>query len=193
VDVGHATVSGRHVLQHHRQARRLALDRCVLTHHFVGDLDQLVKATAHHAQIILHHAFALDTELLAQLVFDRLEESLLIQASALHQGRSSKKGSLESVTLHAELQFGAGCLLAGDTEPIDEIHLDLVLGDEALRMLGDEFPDFFRLGLIRLDDKHPAIFQAKQRIRMGENVRVGRHHDVDVGVLAVEPDRLGRR
>jgi hypothetical protein len=186
------TVTGRHLAQHDRQAG-------VLPGHLFArkadlllrDLGQFGVAAPHHAQVVGYHARALAAELRLQLRLDRGEQRVLGQAGIGHGRAGGEERALEGDALHAQLQLGGPGLLAGDLEGVEVEHADLVVDDELLRPEREAGPGL--LAEVGLDDEEAALLQAGQRVAVAEHGRVGREHDVDEDVFAVDADRLRRR
>jgi hypothetical protein len=126
-----------------------------------------------------------------QLGLDRGEQRVLGQAGVGHGRAGGEEGALEGDALHAQLQLGGAGLLAGDLEGVEVEHADLVVDDELLRPEREAGPGL--LAEVGLDDEEAALLQARERVAVAEHRRVGREHDVDVDVFAVDADRLRRR
>ena len=193
--LGQAAFVFRQALQHDRQrrgqleARRLARANLL---HFSWNLVDFGVTALHHAQVVVHHALALLAELVVELVFDRLEQRFLIQAGALLYARGMEERALEGVALHAQLQIGVGGFLARDAERIQVKDMDVVVGDELLRVHREGGPQRGGIRQVALDDEHAALFQARHRVGMQEDLRIGRQHDIDLGVFAVDADWFRR-
>jgi hypothetical protein len=195
MDVRHRRLALGQGLDHQRYlrcaARGLARDR--LGDRPRLDFDDLVEAALDHAHVVLDDARALRAELVLQLVADRVEQLGVAEPRLLHDGRGGEKGTLEGDTLHAQLQVGVGRLFPGDLEAVDGEDLEALVDDHSLKRRGDVLPDLLRGTPVALDDEDAAVLESGQRVGMVEHVRVGRQHHVDVVVLAVDADRLGRR
>ena len=193
VHVGHPAVVLRQLFQHDRQGAVLLLH--LLTseaYDLVLDLPGFIEAAAYHAQVVLHHAFALGAELGVELAFDGSEELLLVQPCHFHQGRAGEEGALEGVALHAQLQLRVARLFAGDLEAVDVEHANLVIDDELLSLPREAGPQLLFVVVGRLDNKNAALFQAVNRVGVTKHIRIRAHDHINVVILAVDTDALRR-
>jgi hypothetical protein len=158
----------------------------------LGDLAQLVEAAADHPEVVLDHARAARAEFLLQALAHRVDQPFLVEPMLGEQAGGGKECALEGDALHAQLEVGVGGLLARDAEGVEVAEPDLARRDLAPVALRDVRPGLLGRGRIRLDDEQAAVAQPGERIAVTEHVRVGRKHDIDVVVLAVDADRCRR-
>ena len=88
------------------------------------------------------------------------------------------------------MQFRAARFFAGDLEGVEVEDTNIVVDDEFLRPDREISPSFG--AQIGLDDENATRLQAGQRIRVPEDVGVGRKNDVHIDVFAVDANRLRR-
>ena len=131
-----------------------------------------VEAAAYHAQVVLHDAFTLATELVMQLFVDGLEQALLVETGLLCQWRGGKERALEAVALHAVLQFRVGGLLARNPETVEIVHPELLVNNLLAGRSRKTGPYLFRALQAALDDEHPALLQSGQGVGVAEDIRV---------------------
>ena len=191
VHVGDAAVALGQLLEHDRKTDLLTGQELPADHGFIDDLDDLVEAATHDAQVVLHDTLALGAELVADLLLHGGEESGLVEPGALHQRGRGEEGTLEGVALHADLQLRIGRLFTGDLEAVDVIDADLVLDDVSACRRREARPDLLGIVEARLDDEAPSPIQSGKRVGVGEDVRIRAQDHIDIGVFAVEPNRLG--
>ena len=194
VDVGGGIGTDGQTLEHGRQGLDLQQSGVGLfgVDDVGGDLDELIVATTHDPQVVFDHTGALAAELVLQLILDGGKQLLFGEARLRHHRRRLEEGALEGDALHAQLQLRIGRLLAGDLEAVDGEDADLVLTNRVLVARGNISPQLGRRRAVALNDEDATFLQTCNGVGVLHDLRVRRQHDVDVVILTVYADRLGR-
>ena len=170
-------------------------DRCLLValqgKRGAIDRPQLPVPAFDDAGVVVHHSRAELSELLLQLVANSGKEPRVVETVGRSDRRHGEERSHERRALHPIAEIDVRCLGAGDSESVEQEEPDVAIAERAAGRQWNRTGEGFGGG-VTLNHERAAVGEAGQRVRVTEDVRIGRKDDVDVAQLAVEPDRLLR-